>query len=1026
MLRGMQGQSSDPWRAIARRFLLLFLPFAVLFALALLMFFGYQSDILREQVLNNERHVAELARRTIHNEFRDAITDVLFLGQQNEIADLFAHDDANTRRRLGREFASFAKRRRRYDQIRILDLRGNELVRVNYLQGIPTVVPQWELQNKAKREYFIQARGLAPGQLYISPFDLNIEHGHVEEPRKPTIRIAMVLTDRHGIKRGLLIVNYLGQRLLDELHDLPENSYGGHIWLLNHQGYWLLGPSAHDEWSFMYPDRPPRRFELIYPKLWPRLLSSQQGQLQEKNQVFLYQRLNPLRGLLTRAGNTAAADSTPANAPAIVHSDDYPWFLVTAFNSNTLATKASLGRNLVWLYALLLALLLLAALIAWRLARTLLHSQQVEARAESNRALWQSFIDHSPSAVYIKDLDGHFMLVNPRCEAIMQRPAAEILGKTVHDFYPQEYADDNSDNDLTVATTGKQLETEEHTPIEGQLHTFMSVKFPVFDHQGRLYAIGAISTDITERKLAEDALRESESLFRSLLESAPDGIVILDPHGGIMLANDQALEIFQQAHTRLIGKPFSLFVPGFDSVEAPDLSDQNGVRRARLTGVRGNDKFPIEASLRPLYINKQMKALVIIVRDISERLRMEQQLRQRQKMEAIGQLSGGIAHDFNNLLGIIVGHLELATRLCQGDLSLQKRIDTALNAALRGAELTQRLLSFTRQQPINPETLHLHTVLEDMLDMLRRTLGADIRIETAFSPDLPPIQVDRHEFENAVLNLAINARDAMPSGGTITFATEHCEQDKLPSAAESTSNSSVFISASPDTLRQGHYVCLDVSDTGTGIPRHLMERVVEPFFTTKPGEQGTGLGLAMVYGFVRQAGGYLRLYSEEGVGTTLRLYFPATLAPPIPLRPAHGRGELPTGTERILVVDDEHELLDVAETYLHELGYQVLTASDAESALATLAETPDIDLLFSDIVMPGDMNGIELARQACRRHPGLKVLLTSGFPRQALENRDGHHIGHPLLRKPYRKEALAIEVRRVLDGAPLQGITDKL
>lgn len=995
-----------------RRFILLFLPFAILFSLAFFLFFEYQAQTLREETAHNERYIDELVARTIKGELDSVLSDLHFLSEQNELQDLFTRNSPVERARLAHDFVTFAQRRQRYDQIRYINAKGMEVVRINYKNGKPEIVPQPALENKAKRYYFIRTMQLGDHAVYISPFDLNIEHGEVEEPRKPTLRFALPVFDQQGRKRGILIINYLGKRLLDDLRTIAHTAHGN-IWLLNHEGYWLLGPTHEDEWSFMYPNKPLRRLDISHPKLWQAIAKHRQGSLEQGNTVYLYENITPLNvSHPNMTGRLREQVHSPGSEHAFqeIYSSDFPWIIVTRLSGSELIANSGLFRNLIWLYILLIVLLLLTALGAWRLARSLLRSKKAEADAEENRQLWQVFLEYSPSAVYIKDLEGRFIQINRYCEKIIQHPSHEILGKTVTDLYGWQFAEILIKHDQQVIDTGKPVVAEEFAPIDGKQHTFISVKFPLRDTKGKLYAIGAISTDITDRKQTEDALRASEEKFRALLESAPDGIVILDHRGRITLANTQSQKIFELSDGEMQDKPFSLYVPGYETLRAMediDVATGTEVKRTRLTGNRGQEKFAIDASLRPLRLGQQ-QLCILIFRDISERLKLETQLRQSHKMEAIGQLTGGIAHDFNNILGIIVGHLELAEQLCQNDLSLKHRIDTALGAALRGADLTQRLLSFSRQQAMHPEYINISQTIENMLSMLSRTLGADIRIDTRLAAELPGCLLDKNEFENAVLNLAINARDAMPRGGILSFTTEACPE------TDPENNLAQLNNADSDVLAR-YYVCLEISDTGKGIARQHLERVFEPFFTTKPPEKGTGLGLSMVYGFVKQSGGETHIYSEEGHGTSIRIYLPAVAHAAASASLHTPSAGVPTGTECILIVDDEPELLEAAETWLKELGYRVLTAPDADTAMAMLENIPGIDLLFTDVVLPGTMNGIALAEHVGSHYPTIRRLLASGFPRQTLETRNATPITTPILRKPYRKLKLAHEIRRLLD-----------
>ncbi len=362
-------------------------------------------------------------------------------------------------------------------------------------------------------------------------------------------------------------------------------------------------------------------------------------------------------------------------------------------------------------------------------------------------------------------------------------------------------------------------------------------------------------------------------------------------------------------------------------------------------------------------------------------------------MEALGQLTGGMAHDFNNLLGVIIGNLDLLERYVEATPKAHARVRTAQRAAIRGSELTKRLLAFARRQELNPQPTQVNNMIQELLEMLPRTLGPDIRIVAKLAEDLPSATVDAAGLESTLLNLAINARDAMPGGGRLSLATALVTLDHDYAAVKS------------GELKAGSYVQISVSDTGCGIPPDGLGKVFEPFFTTKPRGKGTGLGLAMVYGFVKQSYGNIRIYSEVGVGTTFTIYLPMADAG-VAARPALARARASSGsgvTGTVLVVDDEVDLLEIAVTYCEELGLTVLRATDGPSALEIADGAVHVDLLLTDVVMPGGLNGVALAAKLRVRYPKLKVAYCSGFPSSALAERSQLRVDGPLINKPYQK-----------------------
>jgi signal transduction histidine kinase len=391
-----------------------------------------------------------------------------------------------------------------------------------------------------------------------------------------------------------------------------------------------------------------------------------------------------------------------------------------------------------------------------------------------------------------------------------------------------------------------------------------------------------------------------------------------------------------------------------------------------------------------------------LVEQVNRREQAESQLRQSQKMEAIGQLTGGIAHDFNNMLGVITGSIDLIKRrVAQGDFGIERFLEAASQASARAAALTHRLLAFARQQPLSPQAVDANRMIANMSDLLRSTLGEHIRIETVSAGGLWLTKADAHQLENVILNIAINARDAMPEGGKLTVETSNAYLDEA------------YCRQHPE-IEPGQFVMIALTDTGAGMTPEVIARAFDPFFTTKPVGAGTGLGLSQVYGFVKQSQGHINIYSEVGAGTTVKVYLPrlfeadkeVALQPAMPVEPV-------STNEVILVVEDDGLMRQLSSEGLRELGYTVFDCGSAAEALAVLDRTPDVKLLFTDVVMP-EVNGKKLADEALRRHPGLKVLFTTGYTPNAVVHGGVLDPGVQFISKPFTLDQLADKVRAAL------------
>jgi len=503
--------------------------------------------------------------------------------------------------------------------------------------------------------------------------------------------------------------------------------------------------------------------------------------------------------------------------------------------------------------------------------------------------------------------------------------------------------------------------------------------------------------------MASAALPEQidQAEIRFLVEKNADGIIVVDENGIVLFANPATENIFGRAPESLVGSPLGVPLVTGETTEIT-IHKPGGNR--------------VDAEIRVVDANwGNRPARLATIRDVSARKALEEKLRHSSKMEAIGRLTSGIAHDFNNLLTVVLGNLEHAQRRAD-DTALRRALQNATLGARRAAALTERLLAFARKRPLEPVPVNANTLLSGMFDLLRRTLGERVTVRTALADDLWTIEADPSELAAAMLNLAVNARDAMPEGGELIIETGNVELDEAYAAIES-------------EVRAGRYVLISVSDTGTGMAPEVLPQVFEPFFTTKADGLGTGLGLSQVYGFAKQSGGHVKLYSELGHGTTVKLYLPKAAddrAPEARLQPRTDEIPRAKPDESVLVVEDDQDVRAYAVSCLQDLGYTVFEAGEASSALAIIAREPEIRLLFTDLGLPGTIDGKELAARAQQIRPGLKVLITSAYAGNALIHEGRLDRGVDLLSKPFSLSQLAHRIRELLDRGDARMADDRV
>ncbi|HUK60135.1 MAG TPA: PAS domain S-box protein [Stellaceae bacterium] len=627
---------------------------------------------------------------------------------------------------------------------------------------------------------------------------------------------------------------------------------------------------------------------------------------------------------------------------------------------------------------------------------------------EAQRALFRK----APTAMHSLDSERRIIDVNDRWLDLFGYRREEVVGRMIREFYEAADASQRAERWQEILDQGTVLDVYRRCIGSGGARFDALVSATLErDADGRFTRVITTVTDISARRRAEEAARRAQHFAEMLIDSSTDGIIVKDRELRYTVWNPPMEQITGKKRLDVLGHTADGLFPGFrntaiaqawcDAIEGrtTTLQDQYFEHfEPRRAGYFDQTVAPLRDA------EGTIVGALSIVRDTTERHRLEEVLRQSQKMEAVGQLTGGIAHDFNNLLTVILGNLEtVQRRLPAGDV--RKFIDSAVRGAERAATLTQRLLAFSRRQPLAPRPLDPNRLVGGMSDLLLRVIGESVAVETVLSRNIWRISADTNQLESAILNLAVNARDAMADSGKLTIATANV----TIAAGEA--------EADPD-LVSGQYVMISVSDTGQGMTPEIRAHAFEPFFTTKETGRGSGLGLSQVYGFVKQSGGGVMIGSEPGHGTTVRLYLPRLPAdaahdeapPTLRVTPAVGRNEA------ILAVEDDEQVLEHTARLLRELGYRVIEARDGTAALAALERERDVALLFTDVGLPGGLNGRQLAEEAKRRWPNLKVLYTTGYARNAISLDGLLEPGLQLITKPFSYSGLAAKIRDVLIG----------
>jgi len=973
---------------ILRYFLAAFLPLALLIVAVAYAIYVVESNGRIKLKIEQNQSMIKLQAESITQDFTLIASDILFLAAESELQEAFEDGDTKHRLQAAIELQNFVKTKKIYDQIRFIDNSGMERIRINFDGQKSIIVADEKLQSKANRYYFTEALKLKAGEIYISPLDLNIERGEIEQPYKPMIRFTTPVMGSRGNRLGFLVSNYYGQVMLDHFIRIhakkPELSH-----LVNSDGYWLHSNPHGLEWGFMFADKKQVSFKHAHAEAWQQINTKENGHIELDKGIYCFTTIHPLHRVL------------PDYQITSLHQVG-EWKVISFDSRADLNAMLANTKNIISIWTIIS--LLLASIISGLLARAISSRKIAEATAHQADLRMKEAVRTALDGIITIDHDDLIVSLNRSAETIFGISSSEVIGKCLSEtIMPERFREMHRKGmaryleDRESLLLGRRMEaiarhSDGHEfPIELSITVIEGEAQPLFT---------AFIRDLTEQKKADDKIRK---LSRAI-EQAGESIIITDHQGSIEYVNPAFCTITGYQSDEIIGQNPRILNSGeqnrrfYQEMWRTIKAGENW--QGRIVDKRKDGTlFPAILNISPIFDeNNNITHFIGLQQNLQEYEELEERFQQAQKMEAIGTLVGGIAHDFNNTLAGIIGNLYLIKRKVSDQPTVVSRVETIETLASRASEMIQQLMAFSRRSVINMQQINLPPFIKETAKLHEVSIPENIKLELTIKEEAMYIHADANQLQQMLFNLVNNARDALDDidSPVISLSLKRYIADNK------------FQERHPETEIM-EFALISVADNGAGIEAENLEHIFEPFFTTKAVGQGTGLGLSMVYGAVQAHGGCIEVDSRKGKGTCFNIYLPL-LSSNIEETATSSLyvTEIMDGEgETILLVDDDTLLVNTVREILEDMKYNIITASNGREAIdAFIAHRHEIKLIIMDVVMP-QLGGVEALLEIRKVEPAIPCIFTTGYDRSKVLEQHGMANVESVLTKPYEVFDLA-------------------